>query len=74
MPFIYREIKLDVGYSVDIIVDNKVIIEIKSVEIAPLHFVQVLTYLKLAGLKLGLIINFNSKLLKNGIHRIVNNL
>jgi GxxExxY protein len=75
MPFIYREIKLDVGYRVDIIVDNKVIIEVKSVEIiAPVHFAQVLTYLKLSGLKLGLLINFNSKLLKNGIHRIVNNL
>ena len=75
MPFIYKEIKLDVGYRIDIIVQNKVIIEVKSVEIiAPVHFAQVLTYLKLSGLKLGLLINFNSKLLKNGIHRIVNNL
>lgn len=75
MPFVYKEIKLDVGYRIDIIVQNKVIIEIKSVEtLAPVHFAQVLTYLKLSGIKLGLLINFNSKLLKDGIHRIVNNL
>ena len=75
MPFIYKDIKLDVGYRIDIIVENKVIIEIKSVEtLAPVHFAQVLTYLKLSNLKLGLLINFNAKLLKDGIHRIVNNL
>ena len=75
MPFIYKEIKLDVGYRIDIIVESKVLIEIKSVEaLAPVHFAQVLTYLKLSNLKLGLLINFNSKLLKDGIHRIVNNL
>lgn len=75
MPFIYKDIKLDVGYRIDIIVENKVIIEIKSVEmLAPVHFAQVLTYLKFSNLKLGLLINFNAKLLKDGIHRIVNNL
>jgi GxxExxY protein len=56
-------------------VENKVIVEIKSVEtIAPVHFAQLLTYLKLSGLKLGILINFNSKILKENIHRIVNNL
>ena len=72
MPFMYKEIKMDVGYRLDLLVENKVIVEIKSVEnLAPVHYSQVLTYLKLSGLKLGLLINFNSKLLKDGIHRIV---
>ena len=62
-------------YVGDILVENKVLIEIKSVEnLAPVHFSQTLTYLKLSGIKLGLLINFNNKLLKHGIHRIVNNL
>ncbi len=75
MPFEYKEVKLDVGYRLDLLVENKVIIEIKSVEnLAPVHYSQLLTYLKLSNLKLGLLINFNTKLLKNGIHRIVNNL
>lgn len=75
MPFIYKDIKMDVGYRIDLIIENKVIVEIKSVEnLAPVHYAQVLTYLKLSNLKLGLLINFNSKILKEGIHRIVNNL
>ena len=75
MPFIYKGIKQDVGYRIDLLVENKVIIEIKSLEaLAPVHFAQTLTYLKLSGLKLALLINFNSKILKNNIHRIVNNL
>lgn len=75
MPFIYKDIKQDVGYRIDLIVNDKVIFEIKSVEnLAPVHFAQTLTYLKLSGLKLGLLINFNTKILKEGIHRIVNNL
>jgi GxxExxY protein len=75
MPFIYKEIQLEVGYRVDLTVNNKVLIEIKSVEnMAPVHFAQTLTYLKLSGMKLGLLINFNTKILKEGIHRIVNNL
>jgi len=75
MPFIYKEVKLDVGYRIDLIVENKILIEIKSVEeLSPVHYSQVLTYLKLSKLKLGLLINFNTKLLKDGIHRIVNNL
>ena len=75
MPFIYKEIKLDIGYRLDLLIEDKVIIEIKSVEsLAPVHYAQLLTYLKLSKLKLGLLINFNTKLLKEGIHRIVNNL
>ncbi len=67
--------KLDLGYRTDLIVNNKVIVEIKSVEeIHPVHPKQVLTYLKLTGLKLGLLINFNSPLIKTGITRIVNDL
>jgi len=75
MPFIYKDAKLDVGYRIDLIVDNKLIIEVKSIEtLAPVHFAQTLTYLRLSGLKLALLINFNSKLLKESIHRVVNNL
>jgi len=75
MPFIYKEIKQDAGYRIDLLVNNKVIIEVKSIEkLAPVHFAQTLTYLRLSELKLALLINFNSKLLKNSIHRIVNNL
>ncbi len=75
MPFVYKEIKMDVGYRLDLLVEDKVIVEVKSLEIlAPVHFSQLLTYLKLSGKKLGLLINFNSKLLKEGIHRIANDL
>lgn len=75
MPFIYKEVRQEVGYRMDILVNNKVIIEVKAVEtVAPVHFAQLLTYLKLSGLKLGLLINFNSKTLKDNIHRVVNNL
>ncbi len=75
MPFVYKAVKMDVGYRVDLIVGDKVLVEIKSVEsLAPVHFAQTLTYLKLSGIKLGLLINFNVKTLKDSIHRIVNNL
>jgi len=75
MPFVYKGVKLDVGYRIDLIINDRVIIEVKSIEtLAPVHFAQTLTYLKLSGLKLGLLINFNSKLLKDQIHRIANNL
>ncbi len=75
MPFVYKEIKLDIGYRLDLLIEDKVIVDIKSVEsLAPVHYAQLLTYLKLSNLKLGLLINFNTKLLKEGIHRIVNNL
>lgn len=73
MPLVYKKIKFDTGYRLDLLVEKRVIIEIKSVEaLAPVHFAQLLTYLKLSKLKLGLLINFNTKLLKDGIHRIVN--
>ncbi|KYG74164.1 GxxExxY protein [Roseivirga spongicola] len=75
LPFLYKEVKMEVGYRVDLLVENKVIIEVKSVEtLAPVHYAQLLTYLKLSNKKLGLLINFNSKILKNDIHRVVNNL
>ena len=75
MPFIYKDVQLEVGYRIDVLVENKIIIEIKSVEnLAPVHYSQLLTYLKLSDKRLGLLINFNSKLVKDSIHRIVNNL
>ena len=75
IPVIWKDIKMEQGFRADLIVENKVLIEIKSVEsISPVHQKQVLTYLKLTGLKLGLLINFNEALIKNGITRIVNNL
>ncbi len=75
IPVVWNDEKLEFGFRADIIVENKVIIEIKSVElIAPVHPKQLLTYLKLTGIKLGLLINFNEVLIKNGITRIVNNL
>lgn len=75
MPFIYKKVKQDIGYRLDLLVNNKVIIEVKSIEtLAPVHYAQTLTYLRLSGLKLALLINFNSKILKDNIHRLVNNL
>ncbi len=73
MPIIYKEVKLDHGYRIDLLVEDNVVIELKSVEaLTDVHFAQVLTYLKLGEYKLGLLINFNVKLLKNGIKRIIN--
>lgn len=73
MPFFYKEIRMDVGYRIDLLVENQIIVEVKSLEnLAPVHFSQLLTYLKLSSLKVGLLINFNTKLLKEGIHRVVN--
>ena len=75
VPFVYKDVKLEVGYRIDILINKMVVLEIKSVEqIAPVHFAQTLTYLKLSNKKLGLLINFNTKHLKDGIHRIVNNI
>lgn len=75
IPLIHDEIKFEAGFRADIIVENLVLIELKSVEVlAPVHYKQVQTYLKLADLKLGLLINFNVALIKDGIHRIVNKL
>jgi GxxExxY protein len=73
-PLFYEEVRMDIGFRADIIIDNAVIIEIKSVElIAPVHFKQLLTYLKLSDITVGLLINFNEELLKKGIKRVVNN-
>lgn len=75
IPLVHETIKLEAGFRADFIIDRKVIIELKSVEIlADVHYKQVLTYLKLSKLKLGLLINFNTSYLKDGIHRIANNL
>jgi GxxExxY protein len=75
LPVMYKEIKMEVGFRIDLLIENKVIIEIKSVEaLAPVHFAQTLIYLKLSGLKLALLINFNTIKLKDSIHRIVNKL
>jgi len=75
LPLIYEEVKLEVGYRVDILVEKKVKIEIKSVEaLNDVHLAQVLTYLKLSDCKLGLLINFNVALIKHGIKRVVNKL
>ena len=75
LPLIYEEVQLDCVYRLDLIVENKVIIEVKSVEsINPIHSVQLLTYLKLANCKLGLILNFNVLHLKEGIKRVANKL
>ncbi len=70
MPLVYKEIKLDAGYRVDLVVEDKVIVEIKSVDaIADIHKAQLMTYMKLAGIKIGLLINFNVSRLKDGIVR-----
>jgi GxxExxY protein len=75
VPLIHETIRMEIGFRADLIIADKIIIEIKSVDIlAPIHSKQVLTYLKLTNLKLGLLINFNVVLLKDGIHRIVNKL
>jgi GxxExxY protein len=75
IPVVWDDEEIDQGFKADLIVESKVIIEIKSVEkLAPVHHKQLLTYMKLTGIKLGLLINFNEKLIKYGITRIVNNL
>lgn len=75
LPLKYKSELIDNAYRIDLIVENKIIIEIKSVvEIHPIFYSQVLTYLKLTDIKLGLLINFNTPLIKDGIHRIVNKL
>jgi len=73
LPLVYKEVKLDAGYRIDLLVCGKVIVELKSVEaLNDVHSAQVLTYLKLSGCKLGLLINFNVVKLVNGIKRLVN--
>ena len=73
MPLVYEEVKLECGYRIDLLVENKIVIEIKSVEaLNDIHLAQTLTYLKLGGYKLGLLMNFNVVKLKNGIKRVIN--
>ena len=73
LPLVYEEVKLEIGYRIDIIIEDKFIIEIKSVEaLNDVHLAQLLTYLRLTDCKLGLLINFNVKLLKNGVRRVIN--
>ena len=73
MPIIYKEVKLDHGYRIDLLVEEKVVIEIKTVEaLNDVHTAQVLTYLRLGNYKLGLLLNFYVSILKNGIKRVIN--
>ena len=73
MPLIYEEVKLDIGYRIDILIENKLVLELKSVEsLTDVYMAQILTYLKLGGFKLGLLINFNVFLLKDGLKRVIN--
>jgi GxxExxY protein len=75
IPVIWDDVYLDIGFRSDLIIENKVIVEIKSVEqLSNVHLKQVLTYLRITDLKLGLLINFNEALIKNGIKRVVNGL
>lgn len=75
LPLVYEEIKFEQGFRIDILVENKVIIELKSVEtLANVHYKQVLTYLKLSNKKLGILVNFNSESIKDSIKRVVNKL
>ena len=74
LPVLYKDVKLDCGYRLDLVIEDKIIVELKAVEnVLPIHEAQLLTYLKLSGLTLGLLINFNVAMLKQGIKRIVNN-
>ena len=72
MPLIYEHKKLDLGYRIDLLVEDKVIIEVKSVDVVnPVHFAQLMTYLKLSGCRIGFLINFNVESLKDGIRRVI---
>ena len=72
IPLIYEDVKLDIGYRIDLLVEKKLVIEIKAVELLnDIHLAQILTYLKLSNCKLGLLINFNTILFKNGVRRVI---
>ena len=74
LPVTYRNVKLDAGYRLDLLVESTVIVEVKAVDqLAPIHQAQLLSYLKLSGCKVGLLINFNVPVLKHGIKRVVDN-
>jgi GxxExxY protein len=73
LPVVYRDVKLDCGYRLDFLVEEKIIIELKAIDrLLPIHSAQLLSYLKLSECKVGLLINFNVKILKNGLRRIIN--
>jgi GxxExxY protein len=73
MPIVYKDVKLDHGYRIDLLVENKVVVELKTVEfLTDVHTAQVLTYLRLGDYKLGLLLNFHVSVLKNGIKRLIN--
>jgi len=75
IPVMYDDVKMDIGFRADVLVENKLIVELKSIEsILPIHKKKLLTYLKLANMKLGLLVNFNVDLIKDGIFRIANGL
>ena len=75
LPMIYESVNMDIGYRIDLLIENKVLMEIKSVEsIVEVHHKQVITYLKLSGLQLGLLVNFNTSIIANSIYRKVNGL
>jgi len=74
LPIVYDGVRLDAGYRLDLLVDDSVIVEVKAVErIHPVHEAQLLSYLRMTDVKLGLVINFNMKMLRDGIKRVVNN-
>jgi GxxExxY protein len=73
LPITYKDIKLDHGYRIDLLVENRIVVELKTIDaFTDVHFAQILTYLRLGGYELGLLINFNVKLLKQGIKRFIN--
>ena len=73
LPLVYKDVKLEIGYRIDLLIENKFIVEIKAVEgLNDVHLAQVLTYLKLSNCKLGMLINFNVALIKHGVKRVIN--
>ena len=73
MPVVYRDVKLDCGYRLDLVVEDSVVVETKAVEqLAPIHDAQLLSYLRLSNKRVGLLINFHVRVLKNGLKRVVN--
>ncbi len=73
MPVVYRDVKPDCGYRLDLVVEDSVVVEIKAVDqLAPIHDAQLLSYLRLSGMRVGLLVNFHVRVLKNGLKRIVN--
>ena len=72
LPVVYKSVKLDCGYRLDLVIDRKIIVELKTVErLLPIHEAQLLTYLKLSGIRIGLLLNFNTAVLKDGIRRLM---